>query len=194
MRLDEIDSSPYIELSYRGNRIGKATRIEVWRKVMQLARRDFLALCAAGSLAGLAPHESRAEVYPSRPIKIIVPYAPGGPNDTIARLITSEAFRKEGVSFVIDNIPGGAGNVGTAAAARAPADGYTLVVVTSSFFINPGLNSKIQYDPIGSFAPVSMIAAAPHVLVVHPSFPARDMAEFVSVVRAGNEGWTTRTC
>src|SRR5205085_206687 len=98
--------------------IGEATRIEVWRKVMQLARRDFLTLCAAGSLAGLASHESRAEVYPSRPIKIIVPYAPGGPNDTIARLITSEAFRREGVSFMIDNIPGGAGNVGTAAAAR----------------------------------------------------------------------------
>jgi tripartite-type tricarboxylate transporter receptor subunit TctC len=151
---------------------------------MHLGRRDFLTLCAAGSLVGLAPHASRGETYPSRPIRIIVPYAPGGPNDTIARLITSEAFRGQGVSFVIENIPGGAGNVGTAAAARAPADGYTLVVVTSSFFINPGLNSKIQYDPIGSFAPVSVIAAAPHVLVVHPSFPARDMAEFVATVRA----------
>jgi len=151
---------------------------------MQLARRDFLRLCAAGSFTGLAPHASHAKAYPSRAIKIIVPYAPGGPNDTIARLITSEAFRSQGASFVIENIPGGAGNVGTAAAARAPADGYTLVVVTSSFFINPGLKSKIQYDPIGSFAPVSMIAAAPHVLVVHPSFPARDMAEFVSAVRA----------
>ena len=151
---------------------------------MHLGRRDFLTLCAAGSLVGLAPHASRGKTYPSRPIRIIVPYAPGGPNDTIARLITSEAFRGQGVSFVIENIPGGSGNVGTAAAARAPADGYTLVVVTSSFFINPGLNSKIQYDPIGSFAPVSVIAAAPHVLVVHPSFPARDMAEFVATVRA----------
>jgi tripartite-type tricarboxylate transporter receptor subunit TctC len=99
-------------------------------------------------------------------------------------LITGQAFRPEGASFVIENIPGGAGNVGTAAAARAPADGYTLVVVTSSFFINPSLNSKIQYDPINSFAPVTVIAAAPHVLVVHPSFPTRDMAEFVAAVRA----------
>ena len=152
---------------------------------MRLARRKFLTLCAAGSMAGLGSHASHAEVYPSRrPIRLVVPYAAGGPNDTMARLIASEAFRGDGVSFVIENIPGGAGNVGTAAAARAPADGYTLVVVTSSFFINPSLNSKIQYDPIRSFAPISVIAAAPHVLVVNPSFPARDMAEFVAAVRA----------
>src|SRR3954447_16764099 len=157
---------------------------EVRRNAMQLPRRDFLTLCAAGSLAGLAPHASHAQAYPSRPIKIVVPYAPGGPNDTIARLITSEAFRREGVSFVVENIPGGAGNIGTAAAARAPADGYTLVVVTSSFFINPGLHSKIQYDPVNGFAPVTMVAAAPHVLVVHPLFPARDVSEFVAAVRA----------
>ena len=151
---------------------------------MVRTRRDFLALCAATPVAALAPHASLADGYPSRPIRIIVPYAAGGPNDTIARLIAGEAFRREGASFLIENIAGGAGNPGTAAAARAPADGYTLVVVTSSFFINTSLNAKIQYDPVSSFAPVSVIAAAPHVLVVHPSFPARDMTEFVAEVRA----------
>ena len=151
---------------------------------MARTRRDFLALCAAGPFAALAPHASRAAGYPSRPIRIIVPYAAGGPNDIIARMIAGEAFRREGASFVIENIPGGAGNAGTAAAARAAGDGYTLVVVTSSFFINPSLNSKIQYDPISSFSPISVVTAAPHVLVVHPSFPARDMTEFVAAVRA----------
>ena len=151
---------------------------------MVRTRRDFLALCAAGPFAALAPHASRAAGYPSRPIRIIVPYAAGGPNDTIARMIAGEAFRREGASFVIENIPGGAGNAGTAAAARAAGDGYTLVVVTSSFFINPSLSSKIQYDPISSFSPISVVTAAPHVLVVHPSFPAREMTEFVAAVRA----------
>jgi len=151
---------------------------------MMLGRRRFLTLCAAGPVVGLVPIASRAERFPIRPVRLIVPYAPGGPNDTIARIIAAEAFGHEGTSFVTENIPGGAGNVGTAAAARAPADGHTLVVVTSSFFINPGLHSKIQYDPVNSFAPVTMVAAAPHVLVVHPSFPARDVNELIAVVRA----------
>lgn len=149
-----------------------------------LGRRRFLTLCAAAPLSTLSPVAGRAENYPIRPIRVIVPYAAGGPNDTIARIITADAFRQRGASFVIENIPGGAGNVGTAAAARASADGYTLVVVTSSFFINPGLHAKIPYDPVNSFSPVTMIAAAPHVLVVHPSFPARDVRELISAVRA----------
>ena len=90
---------------------------------MVVSRRNFLTLCAAGFFGTLAPRAVRADAYPSRPIRIIVPYAAGGPNDTIARLITGQAFRAEGASFVIENIPGGAGNAGTAAAARAPADG-----------------------------------------------------------------------
>lgn len=151
---------------------------------MLLTRRHFLTSCGAASAGALAPRALRADAYPSRPIKIIVPYAAGGPNDTIARLVSAQAFAQEGASFVVENIPGGAGNIGTAAAARAPADGYTLVVVTSSFFINPGLHSKIQYDPVNGFAPVTMVAAAPHVLVVHPLFPARDVSEFVAAVRA----------
>src|SRR5690242_8256801 len=117
-------------------------------KPMLLTRRHFLTTCGAAGLAALAPRALRAEAYPSRPIRIIVPFAPGGPNDTIARLVSAQAFAQEGASFVVENIPGGAGNIGTAAAGRAPADGYTLVVVTSSFFINPGLHSKIQYDPV----------------------------------------------
>lgn len=151
---------------------------------MVLARRTFLTFGAACPIAALLQQAGLADGYPSRPIRVIVPYAAGGPNDTIARIIAAEGFRQRGASYIIENIPGGAGNVGTAVAARAPADGYTLVVVTSSFFINPSLNSKIQYDPVNSFAPITAIAAAPHVLVVHPSFPARNLGEFIAAVRA----------
>jgi tripartite-type tricarboxylate transporter receptor subunit TctC len=149
-----------------------------------MPRRYFLRLAATALVTPALYRTGSAQIYPARPIRLIVPFAAGGPNDTIARIIAAVAFKESGASFVIENVPGGAGNVGTAAAARAPADGYTLVVVTSSFVINPGLNPKIQYDPITGFAPVTMIATAPHVLVVHPSFPAKDIKEFVAIVRA----------
>jgi hypothetical protein len=115
---------------------------------------------------------------------VIVPYAAGGPNDTVARIITQKLSERWGQSFFIENIPAGAGNVGTTLAAKAAPDGYTVVIVTSSFFINPGLYAKIQYDPIKDFSPLTMVASAPHVLAVHPSFPARDVIEFVGEVKA----------
>jgi tripartite-type tricarboxylate transporter receptor subunit TctC len=147
-------------------------------------RREFLRLVAASAAAPVLTSTGWALDYPSRPVRVIVPYPAGGPNDTIARLFTSKLSESWRQPIYIENIPAGAGNVGTAAAARAPADGYSSVVVTSSFVINPSLYPKIAYDPIKDFAPVTMIAAAPHVLVVHPSFPARDVKEFVGVVRA----------
>ena len=151
---------------------------------MTIDRRQFLSLVAASVAAPALPSTGWALDYPSRPVRVIVPYPAGGPNDTIARLFASKLSEGWRQPIYIENIPAGAGNIGTAAAARAPADGYSLVVVTSSFVINPSLYTKIAYDPIKDFAPVTMIAAAPHVLVVHPSFPARDMKEFVDVVRA----------
>jgi len=159
---------------------------------MTIDRRNLLCLVGASTAAlsssAWAPTawtpSAWALDYPSRPIRVIVPYPPGGPNDTIARLFTSKLSDSWRQPIYIENIPAGAGNVGTVAAARAPADGYSLVVVTSSFLINPSLYPNIGYDPIKDFAPVTMIAAAPHVLVVHPSVPARDVKEFVGVVRA----------
>ncbi len=151
---------------------------------MTLARRQFLSLAGAAAVAPALFGIGWAQTYPTRPVRVIVPYAAGGPNDIIARIIASKLSESWGQSIYVENLPAGGGNVGTAAAARAPADGYTLVVVTSSFVINPGLRPKIQYDPIKDFAPITMIAAAPHVLVVHPSFPANDLKEFVAVVRA----------
>jgi tripartite-type tricarboxylate transporter receptor subunit TctC len=151
---------------------------------MTIDRRQFLSLVGASAAAPVLTSTGWALDYPSRPVRVIVPYPAGGPNDTIARLFTSKLSESWRQPIYIENIPAGAGNVGTAAAARALADGYSLVVVTSSFVINPSLYPKIAYDPIKDFTPVTMIAAAPHVLVVHPSVPARDVREFVGVVRA----------
>ena len=151
---------------------------------MTFSRRQFLNFSAVAAAAPAFPEIVWAQTYPARPVRLIVPYPAGGPNDTIARIIASKLSETWGQPFHIDNIPAGAGNIGTAAAALAPADGYTLVMVTSSFVINPGLHPKIQYDPVKSFAPITMIAAAPHVLVVHPSFPASDVKQFVAVVKA----------
>jgi tripartite-type tricarboxylate transporter receptor subunit TctC len=151
---------------------------------MTINRRTFLGLVGPSAAAAALTSTGWALDYPSRPVRVIVPYPAGGPNDTIARLFTSKFSEGWRQSIYIENIPAGAGNVGTAAAARAVADGYCLVVVTSSFVINPSLYPKIAYDPIKDFTPVTMIAAAPHVLVVHPSFPARDVKEFVGVLRA----------
>jgi len=95
-----------------------------------MPRRYFLRLAATALVTPALYRTGSAQTYPARPVRLIVPFAAGGPNDTIARIIAAEAFKESGASFVIENVPGGAGNVGTAAAARAPADGYTLVVVT----------------------------------------------------------------
>jgi tripartite-type tricarboxylate transporter receptor subunit TctC len=148
-----------------------------------IARRAFLSLSAAAFLETLSgPGWSQS--YPVRPVRIIVPYAPGGPNDTVARILAAKLSERWTQKFYVENIPAGAGIVGTAAAARAPADGYSVVIVTSSFWFDPSLYAKLQYDPVKDFAPVTVIAAAPHVLLVHPSVPANNVKEFVALVRA----------
>ena len=151
---------------------------------MRLTRRRLLQFTSTAAAILPLRRAAWAQVYPARPVRMIVPYAAGGPNDTVARIITQKLSERWGQSFFIENIPAGAGNVGTALAGKAAPDGYTVVIVTSSFFINPGLYAKIQYDPIKDFSPLTMVASAPHVLAVHPSFPARDVIEFVGEVKA----------
>jgi len=148
-----------------------------------IVRRELLALFAATSLEAL-PKSGWSRAYPVRPVRIIVPYPPGGPNDTVARVIAAKLSERWTQAVYVENIPAGAGNVGTAIAARAPADGYSGVIVTSSLWLSPSLHARLPYDPIKDFSPVTIIAAAPHVLIVHPSFPASNLEEFVAVVRA----------
>jgi tripartite-type tricarboxylate transporter receptor subunit TctC len=122
--------------------------------------------------------------YPNRPVKVIVPFPPGGPSDVIARLLAQKFSENLGQQFYIENRAGGGGNLGTALAARAPADGYTILVASSSFMINPALYEKVPYDPYNDFDPVTEIADTPNVLVVHPSLPVKTVQELVALVRA----------
>ena len=148
-------------------------------------RREFLRFgIAAATGALLATPQARAQAFPARPVRMIVPLSAGGPTDVIARLLAQMLSERWGKPVYVENIPAGAGNVGTSAAAKAPADGHSVVFVTTSFVINPSLYAKPPFDPVKDFAPIMVMAASPHVLVVHPSLPARDVKELVALIRA----------
>jgi tripartite-type tricarboxylate transporter receptor subunit TctC len=121
--------------------------------------------------------------YPEKPVKIIVPFAAGGPTDVTARLVAAHLSERLGKQFYIENIGGAGGNTGTAVAARAAPDGYTLMVSSTSHMVNVSLYEKIPYDPRKDFAPLTLLAASPNVLVVHPSVPATSLQGLVEEMR-----------
>ena len=125
-----------------------------------------------------------ADAYPSRTVKIIVPFAAAGPTDIVARLIAKGLSERLKQQFFVENLPGAGGNIGAAAAAKAPADGYTLLLVASSFVVNPTLYAHIPFDARKDFAPVMMVGDGPNVLIVNPSLPAKDIKEFVALIKA----------
>ncbi|TMG74290.1 MAG: tripartite tricarboxylate transporter substrate binding protein [Betaproteobacteria bacterium] len=140
-------------------------------------------ICALVSAALLA-FSAFARDYPSRPVRLVVPFAAGGPNDVIARLVGGRLSDALGQPILVENRPGAGGNVGTDFVAKAPADGYTLLSAgPGSLIINPLLGSA-PYDTARDFAPVSLMASAPNVLVVHPSLPARSVRELIELARA----------
>ena len=149
---------------------------------MTLVRRQFLAL--AGIAAAPLPRPAVAQAYPARPVRVIVPVAAGGANDTTARLFAQKLSESLGQQFYVENLPGAGGNLGIAAAACAPADGYTLLAGGGNFVINPSLYLKIPYDPVKDFTAVSLMCSSPHVLAVHPSVPASTVKEFIALVKA----------
>lgn len=123
--------------------------------------------------------------YPSRPIVMIVPQAAGGTNDIVGRLVSQKLGEVMGTSAVVENRPGAGGNIGTQVAARAPKDGYTLLMtISSSQAINPAQYKNAGFDPVKDFKPISLIGAVPNVLLANPSFPARSMAELVALAKA----------
>ena len=146
-----------------------------------LSRRDWL----FGSTAAiLATRSALAQDYPSKPVRIIVPYAAGGATDILARLLATGLEQELKQNFVVDNRGGGASQVGTQAIATAPTDGYTIGLIDSAFTINPGLFAgKLPYDTRKDFAPVSLIATAPLVFVVHPSVEAKNAQELVALAK-----------
>lgn len=139
-------------------------------------------------LALLAPLAAIADTWPSRPVKLVVPYPPGGPTDTVARVVAERLQAQTGQPFVVDNRPGAGGNLGAEAVARAPADGYTLLVATTAHAINKSLFTNLGYDVLRDFAPVSLLTQGPLVLVVNPAFPARNVGELIALAKAKPDG------
>ena len=147
-----------------------------------LFRRHWLAVAAAG-LAAVA-FGARAEPYPSRPIRLMVPFPPGGPTDVLARIVAPRLAERLGQVVIVDNKPGASGMVGADAVAKAAPDGYTLLVNASIHVINPSLYPKQPYDAIADFAPVSNLADVPLVLTVNPKVPAKSVKELVALARS----------
>ena len=151
---------------------------------MPLVRRRFLLLAgaAAGSFGASLP--ARAQVYPARPVRVIVPFAPGGPTDVFARLMAQGLSEQTGIQFYVENIGGAGGNIGAGRAAQAAADGYTVLVNGVNHVVNPALYSQVPYDPGKDFDSVTLAVTAAVVLTVHPSVPAHTVKELVEEIKA----------
>jgi tripartite-type tricarboxylate transporter receptor subunit TctC len=151
---------------------------------MKLPRRNFLHL-AAGAVALLATSRiAWAQAYPTRPVRLIVPIAPGGASDITARLIGQWLSERLGQPFIIENRPGGGNNIGTEAVVRAPADGYTLLLCGITNATNATIYDKLNFDFIRDIAPVAGISHGPFVMVVNPSVPAKSLPEFIAYAKA----------
>jgi tripartite-type tricarboxylate transporter receptor subunit TctC len=137
-------------------------------------------------VAALAPAAALGQslgTYPDRPVKIIVPFAPAGPTDVVARLIAQKLSERLGRQFYIENVTGAGGNTGMGQAARAAPDGYTMLFASSSYVVNPSLYPKIPYDPYKDFAPVTVAGDAPNILLVNPSIPAKTVRELIDYIK-----------
>lgn len=151
-----------------------------------LIRRRSFAVAAAMLCTGLAPGgfaRAHAQYYPSRPIRLIVPWPAGGPADVVARSVTQRMATILGQPIVVENRPGASGNIGAEAGVRAPADGYTLIYTVAPLLINISLY-KLNFDPLKDLVPVARFATAPQVMIVHPALPVRSVAELIALAKA----------
>jgi tripartite-type tricarboxylate transporter receptor subunit TctC len=146
-----------------------------------MARMHALLLKTAGFMLALTT-AAAAQEYPSKPVRVIVPFPPGGANDTVGRMISTQLSERLGKQFVVDNRSGAAGIVGSELAANAPKDGYTLLIVSLVNAVNPWLY-KLPYDPVTSFTPIAFLATAPNVLVVNPELSVKSVRELVALAK-----------
>jgi tripartite-type tricarboxylate transporter receptor subunit TctC len=151
---------------------------------MKLPRRQFLHLAVGTAVLPAVTRVAKAETYPTRPVRAIVTFAAGGPNDIIARLMGQWLSERFGQQFVIENRPGAGGTIGTEVVVNAPSDGYTLVLASPANAINATLYDNLSYNFIRGIAPVAGIALAPSVMEVHPSVPAKTVPEFIAYANA----------
>ena len=152
---------------------------------MPMALVRIFAIAAGLLVAGLFTAPGRAaDTYPDRKVRVIVPFAAGGPTDVIARLVSERLSVAWGQQLYVENMPGAGGNLGVETGGRAAPDGYTIIVVSTGFIINPSMYSKIGYDPVKDFAPISLVAASPNVVTAHPSLPAKDLKELIALIKA----------
>jgi len=158
---------------------------------MSLAHTSLHRSLAAGivcCIAAVAANTSTAQDYPSRPVRVIVPFSPGGAVDGPMRIVAQELGKRLNQQFIVENKPGAGATLGTEIVAKAPPDGYTLLLASQTNAISASLYKSLSYDPIEDFAPISLIGREPGVLVVHPALPAKSFAEFLAYVkeRPGN--------
>ena len=146
--------------------------------------KKFLLAALALCLAPFAALAQSADKYPEKPIRIIVPFAPGGSVDTLGRLLAQRMNEGWGVPVLVENRPGAANMIGTQSVATAPPDGYTLLIAVSTHATNPALQAKVPYDGIKDFEPIALLARTPVVLFTHPSFPAKDLKSLIELGKA----------
>ena len=151
---------------------------------MKLPRRRFLHLAASAAAVTTLPRIAQAQAYPTRPVRIIVGFAPGQAIDIVTRIIGQWLSEQLGQQFIIENRPGAGGNIATEAVVRAPPDGYTLLAVGSNNMINATLYQKLNYNFIQDIAPVASIYRVPQIMEVNPSFPAKTVPEFIAYAKA----------
>lgn len=143
-----------------------------------------LSVISALGIAAGAILPAAAQTYPSRPVRIIVPFAPGGTVDVFARIAAEKLTGRLGQSFYVENVAGASGNIATGQAARATPDGYTLFAAFSTLVINPSLFASVPYDPVKDFEPITLAVSGTHVITVTPTVPAKSLKELVDLIRA----------
>src|SRR6516164_8703756 len=155
---------------------------------MTFRRRQLLRLAAGAAALAAVPRIATGETYPARPVRVIVPLAPGGPTDVFARLMAQKLSEQMGVQFYVENIAGAGGNIGAGRAAQSTPDGYTILVNGANHVVNPALYQRVPYDPAKDFDPVTLAVTAPAVLTVNPTLPVdtvRDPSRQIQLRLAG---------
>ncbi|ART53030.1 ABC transporter substrate-binding protein [Acidovorax carolinensis] len=151
------------------------------------SRRHWIGMACA-ALCTVASPLAFAQDYPNKPVKLVVPYPPGGPTDIVARAVAQKLQERLGQPFVVDNKPGAGANLGAETVARSAPDGYTLVVATTAHAINPALFAKLNYSLLKDFAPISQLTSGPLVIVANPAFPANNVAELIALAKSRSGG------